>query len=78
MRPRSSRKARSSQTNTTQRAEQHEALVSTLETKTQSFSGVNLDEEMSNLILYEQAYSAAARLVSVIQEMFQALERAMS
>jgi len=36
---------------------------------------VNLDEELANLILFEQAYSAAARIVSVIQRMFDALER---
>jgi flagellar hook-associated protein FlgK len=32
---------------------------------------------MSNLIMYEQAYSAAARLITVIQKMFDALDRAM-
>lgn len=51
-------------------------LSDALQYKSDSFRGVNLDEEMSNLILFEQAYSASARLISVIQEMFDALERA--
>ena len=31
---------------------------------------------MSDLILFEQAYSAAARVISVVQDMFDALDRA--
>ncbi len=52
-----------------------ETLVDSLQLKSDSVRGVNLDEEMSNLILFEQAYSAAARLISVIQNMFDALDR---
>ena len=52
-----------------------ESLTLSLQFKSDSFRGVNLDEEMSNLILFEQAYSAAARIVSVIQDMFDSLER---
>jgi flagellar hook-associated protein 1 FlgK len=54
-----------------------ETLRDSLQLKSDSFRGVNLDEEMSNLIMYEQAYSAAARLITVIQKMFDALDRAM-
>jgi len=36
-------------------------------------SGVSLDEEMANLIKYQQAYSAAARLISSSDEMLQTL-----
>ncbi|MBT4932932.1 MAG: flagellar hook-associated protein FlgK [Rhodospirillaceae bacterium] len=53
-----------------------ESLRDSLQLKSDSFRGVNLDEEMSNLILFEQAYSAAARLITVIQKMFDALDRA--
>ncbi|MCR4376879.1 MAG: flagellar hook-associated protein FlgK [Rhodospirillales bacterium] len=49
-------------------------LTTSLKVKSDTFRGVNLDEEMSNLILFEQAYSASARVVSVIQAMFDALE----
>lgn len=52
-----------------------EELTNSLQFKSDTFRGVNLDEEMSNLILFEQAYSAAARIVSVIQDMFDSLER---
>ena len=51
-------------------------LVESLRFKSDSVRGVNLDEEMGDLILYEQAYAAAARVISVIQNMFEALERA--
>lgn len=53
-----------------------QSLAESLENKANTVSGVNLDEEMSQLILYEQAYSAAARVISVIQGMFDALDRA--
>ena len=38
-----------------------------------SISGVNLDEETMNLTKYQQAYSAASRLVSVADQMLQDL-----
>lgn len=53
-------------------------LVNTLRQKSDSVRGVNLDEELSNLMLYEQSYSAAARVVQAIKEMFDVLDRAMS
>ena len=33
-------------------------------------SGVNLDEELSRLVLYQQAYSVSARLISITNELF--------
>ncbi len=42
--------------------------------KAASLSGVNVDEELSNLLVYENAYNAAARLISVIQEMMDTLQ----
>jgi flagellar hook-associated protein 1 FlgK len=38
-----------------------------------SVSGVNLDEEAANLIRYQQAYQAAAQVISVADQMFQVL-----
>jgi flagellar hook-associated protein 1 FlgK len=35
-----------------------------------SVSGVSIDEESANLLQYQQAYEAAARVVSTIQELF--------
>ena len=38
-----------------------------------SVSGVNLDEEAANLIRFQQAYQAAAQIISVANELFQTL-----
>jgi len=57
-------------------ADTQTALVDSLTFKSDSVRGVNLDEEMADLIIFEQAFSAAARLISVIQDMIKALERA--
>lgn len=38
-----------------------------------SNSGVNLDEELTNLTTYQQAYSAAARVLSTVQQLYQTL-----
>ena len=52
-------------------------LVDALKQKSDSVRGVNIDEELSDLMLYEQAYTAAARVVKVVQEMFETLDRAL-
>ena len=41
--------------------------------KTQSASGVNVDEELANLILFQNAYAASARMVTVISEVMKIL-----
>ena len=41
--------------------------------RSSSISGVNLDEELSNLILYQNTYTATARIISVIDELFDVL-----
>lgn len=38
-----------------------------------AISGVNLDEEAADLVRYQQAYQAAAQIISTAQTMFQAL-----
>lgn len=38
-----------------------------------SYSGVNLDEEVSNMINFQQAYSASAKVISTLQEMLDTL-----
>lgn len=50
-------------------AENEELLVSQLGTSRKSVSGVSLDEEMTNMIKYQQAYNAAARMVTTMDEM---------
>ncbi|HBS33587.1 MAG TPA: flagellar hook-associated protein FlgK, partial [Parvularcula sp.] len=36
-------------------------------------AGVNLDEELSNLILYQRAYSANARVIAAVDELWRSL-----
>lgn len=45
------------------RADFQEALAEQLQTQQQSVSGVSLDEEMINLLKYQQVYQAAAKIV---------------
>lgn len=35
--------------------------------------GVNLDEELSNMMIYQQAYNASARLMTTVQQMYDTL-----
>ncbi len=44
----------------------------------QADTGVNLDAEIANLQVLQNAYSASARLLSVIQTMFDTLQQAVS
>jgi len=44
----------------------------------QSSTGVNLDEEIANLQVLQNAYSASARLLSVIQTLYDTLDQAVS
>ena len=39
----------------------------------QSISGVNIDEELANMIKFQQAYSAAARFITVVNSMLDTL-----
>lgn len=49
------------------------AYRDTLETRLGNLSGVNLDEEMADLIRLQTAYNAAARAIQVIDELFDLL-----
>ncbi|MCG8468421.1 MAG: flagellar hook-associated protein FlgK [Gemmatimonadetes bacterium] len=53
----------------------HEALVTRADTHRQSVSGVLTEEEVVSLIEFQQAYTAATRLVSVADEMMQSVLR---
>ncbi len=62
---------------TTLRAEQsqiaQQALLDNSLAQKASISGVNLDEEAANLMRYQQAYSAAARVMTTANTVFQTL-----
>jgi flagellar hook-associated protein 1 FlgK len=48
-------------------------LLAGAEERMAAVSGVNLDEEAANLIRYQQAYAASARVVSIASEIFDTL-----
>lgn len=54
-------------------SEYHTTLTSDLKEQTSSASGVNLDEEMANLIKYQHSYTAAAKLITTADQMMQTL-----
>ncbi|MCB9963428.1 MAG: flagellar hook-associated protein FlgK [Rhodospirillales bacterium] len=58
---------------TQSRYEDESIFQETLEQQLMNESGVNLDEELSHLIVIQTAYAAAARAVSAIDDMFQEL-----
>jgi flagellar hook-associated protein 1 len=45
-----------------------QSLLTAISNQRQSVSGVSLDEEMTNLITYQQAYQASARVMNAINE----------
>jgi len=49
--------------------ENQESLLTQLENRRESISGVSLDEEMSNLMMYQHAYQAAARVITTLDTM---------
>lgn len=54
-------------------ADTEQALLEQAISARDSVQGVNLDEEAANLIRYQQAYQAAARVIQVADEVFQTL-----
>lgn len=47
----------------------HQLSLDQFTTQQQSVSGVSLDEEMTNMIKFQQAYNASARILTVMDEM---------
>jgi flagellar hook-associated protein 1 len=45
-----------------------QVMVNQVDNRRQSVSGVSLDEEMSNMVRFQQAYNASARVVTVMDE----------
>ena len=50
-----------------------EQLTSELYNRHTSSSGVNMDEELANMIIIEQSYLAAARIITTTQGLFKVL-----
>ncbi|MDK2903477.1 MAG: flagellar hook-associated protein 1 [Clostridiales bacterium] len=50
-----------------------QALIGQIESKRQSISGVSLDEELTNMVKFQQSYNAAARVITAMDEMLDVL-----
>ena len=48
-------------------------LQSTVQNQVSSVSGVNLDEEMSNMVVYQNAYNASAQMIAAVGKLFNTL-----
>ncbi len=55
--------------NSASNLEHHTLTTSQMENYRESISGVSLDEEMVNLVKYQQGYSAAAKLIDTVSQM---------
>ncbi len=53
--------------------QQQRDLASALEQKQSQLSGVNLDEEMSQLMIYQNSYAASAKVISATKSLFDIL-----
>lgn len=51
------------------RTKDYTTVASALNTQRESISGVSLDEEAANLVRFQRAFQAAARLMNVADEM---------
>lgn len=49
------------------------ALQQEIAQRNADVSGVNMDEELANLVVYQNAYGAAARILSSVQELYDSL-----
>lgn len=54
-------------------AKTHQSLLNQATSMQQSISGVNMDEEAANLLKYQQAYQASAKVISTANSLFQTL-----
>jgi flagellar hook-associated protein 1 FlgK len=63
-------------TNAQQLAQGQDVVVNTLQQSYNSSTGVNMDAQMSNLIALQNAYSANAHVMAVVQSMFSTLLQA--
>ena len=50
-----------------------EAVVSTADDANEAIAGVNIDEEMTSMLLFQRAYQASARVITTVDEMLDTL-----
>jgi flagellar hook-associated protein 1 FlgK len=51
----------------------HKAIFASIEKEYQSQSGVNIDEEMTNLMKFQRGYQASAKVITTINTMLDTL-----
>ena len=54
---------------------QQEGVMLQLNSRRESISGVSIDEEMIKMIKFQQAYNASARMITMVDEMLDTLNR---
>ncbi|MER3466447.1 MAG: flagellar hook-associated protein FlgK, partial [Armatimonadota bacterium] len=59
-----------------QKLEVQSSLLQHIEQQRQGVAGVNLDEELSNMVKYQRAFQSAAKLLSVLDQTTEELIRA--
>jgi flagellar hook-associated protein 1 len=57
-------------------AKDNQILLDGFEQRLDAIVGVNIDEELANMILFQNAYTASARIITTANEMFDALLQA--
>lgn len=57
------------------RLENQTTLIKNLENMRQSVSGINLDEEMANMVAFQHGYNASARVISTMDKMLETIIR---
>lgn len=60
----------------TQGMDHQDAIQKQLFNQRENIAGVAIDEEMVNIIKFQQAYNASARIISTVEEMLAALQKA--
>jgi len=63
-------KASNDSTDATNSANDSQTLLTGFTQRAQSVSGVNLDQELANTVIYQNAYSASTRVITVVSNMF--------
>jgi len=66
-------KTSSDSSNATNTANDSQTLLTGFTQRAQSVSGVNLDQELANTVVYQNAYTASTRVITVVSTMFQEL-----
>ena len=54
-----------------QQANSGQLILQQLQDQKNSYSGVSIDEEMTNVITYQRSYDASAKLITVADQMLQ-------